>query len=193
MESHFYILSCVSNAAEVTRHKNCWSYVFRLTYRWVWPLGSTWVMPGFCTSALPREPFILSVRKTRKFEQIHPSIHAHEPPHFSTPRINLVSPDLSQSTSPSSPPKVWALVKCWVTEWMWQRRHTTTCPPKVTLHLWLRKAQVFVSRNGKTVWRKQEALSIFIPIWKQICLALRKDENWNGANFTWVFDLQQTD
>lgn len=29
--------------------------------------------------------------------------------------------------------------------------------------------------------------------WKQICLVLRKAENWIWGKFTWVFDLQQTD
>lgn len=73
---------------------------------------------------------MISVRKTLKFKKIHPFVHAHEMPHSSTPRINLVSPELSQSTRPSSPTEVWAWVRCWVTKWMWKCRHAKPALPQ---------------------------------------------------------------
>lgn len=187
-----YLQLCFQCSRSCAHHKNCWSCGIKV------PLSLTsgeymdraWFL--YCRTLLPYEPktFILFVRKALKFKQTHSSIHAHETPHFSTPRINLFIPMLNQSTSPSRLSKIWAWARCWVPEGLWHRRYSKTCSPILTLHLWLRKAQVFASSNGTSVWRKQEIPSMFIPIWKQICLALRKEENCNRANFTWVLDLQ---
>lgn len=74
-------------------------------------------------------------------------------------------------------------------EWMCQGRHTKNSSPTRSPHFQLRKAWGFVSRNRKIASRNQEALTIYILIWIQNRLALRKDENklhssfWFAANW----------
>lgn len=74
-------------------------------------------------------------------------------------------------------------------EWMYQGRHTKNSSPTRSPHFQLRKARGFVSRNRKIASRNKEALTIYILIWIQNRLALRKDENkrhsslWFAANW----------
>lgn len=35
---------CFQYSRRYSLHKNCWSYVFRLTHHWVWPLGRAWFL-----------------------------------------------------------------------------------------------------------------------------------------------------
>lgn len=58
--------------------------------------------------------------------------------------------------------------------------------------LWPRTTQDCISETRKTL-EKGRSPGHFYSHWKQICLVLRKAENWIEGNFTWVFDLQQAD
>lgn len=143
-----------------------WSSVFRFRC-WVWPPECAWVTRWFVPQcALPmsqRHPHAV----TAPLKQVHPPAHPHKCSFFH-PKKKFAQSRTDSADKSFKTTKILCLGEVLRYRGDVEGRHPKTCSPSRTLHLWLKMTQDLVSGNGKTLWKKEKALAVFIPIGNKI-------------------------